>query len=261
MIKAPERKVTVPTIQGLKPAQAISALHDSLVSLASASNYHDDTLTKALRGGISSGNNSRLKYVDVNVTMPPEAPWLLATLINSWAPISGRDPCAFLMEPGGRASLRMEAGGSSATSGLAATTLPEGYRPPTALEWLTGNSGMLIDGSNGHVNLTRSSTAVTVAFGTVSWFASPAAGPHPFSINGATWPMKVRHGLGPKGVDQCLNCDPVACVDVTQNAKMQAPLPQLVWQDVGNGQLRLDGTWGLAWGRKYLVRLRCSSEE
>jgi hypothetical protein len=247
--KATERKVVIPS---LPEKGGLSVLHRAVQQLAEAHNHHDDTLNSALRGGMSSLNNNLVKYVDLTVQAPAEAPFVAMTLINSWANVAGYDTTGVLMMPGGLVIARGAV--NTGAPGDAAFNLPTGFSPLVSIAYAAGMNGA------GYVRvqsgtLTPNGAASAYALSN-SWLAAPAASPTPFSQNGAPgWPLRVQHGFS-----QCTGLDVVACQELSRNTKGSAPLPTPAWQDVGNGQLRLDGLWGLQWGKKYQVRLRMTAE-
>jgi hypothetical protein len=257
-VKAIERKVQMPEVdlsQKKVTSETVSQLHETVRALVEAHNYHDDTLNLALRGGISVANNSRQKIVSVTVQMPSDAPWKAMTLAGTWAKSGTLQGAQYLMEPGGRVSTRgCVAGGGAGHVG----DLPLGYAPPAdtyvpAAATVDTTGRMLVTGGAIAPVLTLSGVAGIYSLH-ASWLASPnAAAPHPFL---APWPIIVQHGF-----NACLGLVVESCREETQNARTTCGAEVVDWDDRGDGTLRIKGVWGLAWGKKYTMRLRLNAEE
>lgn len=253
MIKPVERKVMVPAV--LPKVGGLSVLHEAVKRIAEAHNHHDDMVNSALRGGVSAENNGLIVFVEVTVQMPAEAPWIPFNLQNSWAAVGGIDTPGYLMEPGGKVWMRGEVSGGTSNTALA-LKIP-GYGPTVKIAYAAGLDVLaeVRIFANGLITPIFASGAPRVSL-SHSWIASPAsaalAAPHPFP---APWPIIIQHGL-----KQCTGLEVLATSEISQNAKGPAPHGVPAWQDIGNGQLRLDGLWGLQWGKKYLVTMRLSAE-
>ncbi len=258
-----ERKVQVPTRLPMGMA-GLGALHQALLSLAEAHNYHDDALNKAFKGGISNANNSLSKLKTVRVQMPADAPFILFDMNggSGWVNYgAGFYEAAYLMEPGGHVSMRGLVNGGTpdyVSDGLLGT-LPTGYAPGQQI-------GFASEGGNGAYAIARVSAAGEVIFAysasgspylflePLHWIAPNAAPPHPFV--GATWPMVIHHGF-----TKCKGLLVEGCRRSGSAPSGTVGAPVADWEDIGGGKLRINGMWGLQWGSAYDVRLRLSAED
>lgn len=250
MIRPVERKVVVPA---LPEKGGLSVLHQAVVRMAEAHNHHDDMINGALRGGTSASNNSLLKFLELTVQMPAEAPWQAFTPQHSFANQAGYVVAAYVIVPGGQAWMRgVVKGGASTGIIYSNTDLAPVLTSGALLSFAAGLDGaaeLRIDNFGVISAVFTGTPKVTLAH---TWLLASGAAPTTF---GAPWPIVVKHGFS-----QCAGLSVDACQELSQNAKGAAPLPMPAWQDVGNGQLRLDGLWGLQWGKKYNVRLRMTAE-
>lgn len=245
------------SLDGNDLRSAIVKLSSNLEKLASAHNKQDDTLTRALRGGISSANNERVLYKTLDIIMPPDAPWLSpSSLDNSFANVGGTyPPFAYLMEPGGHAQIRGRV--DTGTSGTVLKRLPAGYAPPYDMRFAVESSG--VHGSvivNQAGDVIPAGALLTDWHLVAHWIAAPAGGaamPHAFP---APWPIVVNHGWS-----KCLGLTVESCLESTSGVRTLAGAPVADWEDIGSGQLRLNGVWGLQWGKAYRIRVRLSAEE
>lgn len=240
------------SLDGNDLRSAIVKLSSNLEKLASAHNKQDDTLTRALRGGISSANNERVQYKTLDIVLPPDAPWTTpAALEGTWTNTGGTyPPFQYLMEPGGHASMRGRVEGSA--GGTKLFGFSTGYASPydlrTAIE--AGGPGSVIVYQNGDVYPIGGGPTFDVI---AHWIAAPAAMPHAFP---APWPIVVNHGWS-----KCLGLTVESCLESTSGVRTLAGAPVADWEDIGSGQLRLNGVWGLQWGKAYRIRVRLSAEE
>lgn len=212
-------------------------------------NKRDDDLKELAR-------DAHVAEKELTITLPADAPWVNATLVNSWANSGGiYAPLQYLMEPGGHASLRGRV--TTGTSGTKAAGLPSGYAPAYDHVFAINNNsayGLVRVAQNGDVTVTGASATTWDVV--ASWLAAPSAGsaaPHRFSAS--TWPIIVDHGLS-----QCVSCVVVSAIELTSSARGGAGAPVLDWEDIGSGKLRLNGVWGLQWGRRFRLRVRMAEE-
>lgn len=259
-LKSAERTVSLQKLEAPSKAdpgmkQFAAQVNAALQTLAEQHNRNDDQLQQFVRGGASAENNSRIVYRDLEVMMPKDAPWLDITFSGTWANVSSYQPAQYLMKPGGEAEMRgyIEAGGAAQF-----TVLPSGYAPPNDSVWpiTAPDLAPMLISSSGVCAILSGAFGSSYSINS-RWIASPidaeTAMPHPFVAGG--WPIIVRHGF-----DKALGCELVAA-RATTNISGPNGTGQLDWEDIGNGQLRLNGVWGLQWGRRYNMRLRINAEK
>lgn len=262
-IKAASQKVQLQDRIITPKTNLVTAVNDisaDLKRLADAHDKHDDTLGAALKGGISSANNQLVQFKTVDIDLPADAPWFTVTeFFNSWVNYgSGYGPLQFLLEPGCHASMR-----GRVKSGISSfvAQLPDGMAPPYAQPF-GANSGLFFGSfqieETGAININLHPGASIDLI--ASWIASPGAfgllPGRPFDFPAPHWPVIVNHGW-----DRCLGLVIESCFEATtgERATYGAPVPD--WEDLGNGQVSLRAVWGLAWGRRYTLRLRLSAEK
>ncbi len=204
--------------------------------------------------------NTQTAIKTLRVAMPAEAPWKAATLTSPTVNYgSGLPDAAYLMEPGGKVSLRglVKSTVPDLATGII-TTLPTGYGPSNELGFCAadanGTDVAFIRVHIGGVVVLYADAAATSAtfLDCIQYLATNAAAPHVFT--GAAWPMTVTHGLS-----KCTGLNVISCRPVSGSGP--AGSPYVDWQDQGNGSVKIYGVWGLQWGSVYDVRVQMTSKE
>lgn len=259
-MKAIENRVRVAPLKltGDGPSElkaSLEQLHSDVEQLGVAHNKNDEQLVTALRSDVRS---DRVRYRDVTVDMPPDAPWLDVTFGGSWSNLFGYQSAQYLMEPGGRASTR---GMVTIGNQVTVTQLPAGYGGPAEqyVGLVHADGTVLSVTSAGAIKLLDPGSAWAGNYPIqATWLATPKtsgaiANPHSFP---SPWPVLVSHPW-----NKCLGLDVVGCIEATANARGLTGAAVVDWEDVGGGQLRLNAVWGLQWGKRYTIRLRLNAEE
>lgn len=256
--KFPEQKVRLESVRvgGESPSElkaAVARIAGDLKRLGDAHDKHDDQMSSALRGGLSIENNAKMKLKNVRIELPADAPWLPLTLAGTWAQAVSFQAPEYLMEPGGKVSTRGDVDSGSAGH---VADLPEGYGPasdthfPAGADTDTTSFLLVIPGTPTGLYLSGSTGLYSLS---ASWLAKNAAMPHAFA---APWPVIVDHGLA-----KCEGLVCEGCIEETSGVRTTTGVPLIDWEDIGGGQLRLNGVWGLQWGKRYKLRLRLSAEK
>jgi hypothetical protein len=209
----------------------IRALNDGSTQTSSA-------LSKAL----TFGENFNATVQAVEVTLKPD--WQTPALTNSWAAFGGGYQAPQYRRVGDTVEIRGAVAGG--TIGLAAFTLPSGYRPPAGLEVATvSNSlfGVLGVGATG---------AVTPAVGAVVsfWLGCSFAVESPPIPNGA-FPVKFSHklanGAKPNG------CLVLQVADLTSGGRSPLSASGFCGWRPNGPEVVVDDVPGLYAGRKYSI--------
>lgn len=98
--------------------------------------------------------------------------------------------------------------------------------------------------------------AASLVLDELRWYAvGPAAPPHQFT--GGAWPLRIQTDF-----EKIRTIIPLGCRLLDQGAQNGGQgTPWVDWQDVGDGTVRVNGVWGLQWGRKYELLLYLSPED
>lgn len=245
-------RVTVPTKASPEVVQFASQMLGAHMQLLEQHNRQGDLINQALRGGLSAGNSKgRVVFKDVTFMTPGVPPWQAMALTNSWANQSGYALAGYIVGPGGQVWSRGVVKGG--TTGSALFTLQALAPDPASNSivsfgaGLDGAAELRIDNFGIFSALFSGTPKVSLA---ATWLSAMGTPPTTFP---APWPIFVDHGL-----PQATGCQVLACVIAA--TKQPGPIPQLIWEDGGNGRLRLDGAWGLQWNTRYTVTLRISAE-
>lgn len=253
----------------LQPPAKVSSYSDidtALEAVASAIGAHGDELSK-LNGGIELGANTVGLLKKLSFKMPDLPPWRSGII----TPVAGQTgEIQALMSPGGVVELKgtLQAGAGAYAGGIAngspIGTLPVGYRPYAA-QALAGGAAVVGAAigwvvvsitTAGAMNYSGIAGAATPLYiDGVRFYATAAAAPHQFV--GAGWPIIVEHGLQRARGLVALGCR--LSGQSGQNAGVGTP--QVDWQDLGDGRLRVNGVWGLQWGQRYDLQVYISPEE
>lgn len=251
------------------PVKKLEDIDAALRAVTSVLNSHDEEIGK-LNGGLTLGSNTVGIVKTLSFKMPDDPPWKPVIPSASWS-LAPSEPADYLMEPQGLVRLRgglvpaagtinpNPAGGGTATL----TTMPAGYRPirSTALPGISLAGAALqwaVHGitTAGVVNyLAGIAAATAVGFDGMQWYATQAAPPHQFDEAG--WPLIVKHGFD----KPCTGLVVLGFRLQGQTGQnVGAGTPEVDWQDLGDGSLRINGVWGLQWSQRYDLRLYLTPE-
>jgi len=238
-------------------------INKALQNVTSVLNAHDDELKK-LNGGLTLGQNTSGIVKNLTFKMPDDPPWKTSPLTIDGDMLAGGE---VLMEPGGLVRLRGSMTSNPAgthpaglIAGSAILTLASGYRPIQA----TGLPAFALNGAPfaaGGVTIStaglinNAAACTTIYLDGLQWYATAAAPPHQFDE--APWPLRVKHDFP--------RCHGLVVLgyrlqgQAGQNVGAGAPVVD--WQDLGDGNLRINGVWGLQWGQRYDLRLYLTPEK
>jgi hypothetical protein len=195
--------------------------------------------SSALSKSLTFGENFNATIQTMEVTLKPAGDWRTPTMTNGWV----SDGAKYR-----RVGDRVEIQGSmmSGTIGVAAFTLPEGFRPAVTLRFPTTSNSLF-----GQITV-QATGEVTPSVGVNTSFALNCA----FAVDGGTlvngaFPMKFSHklqsGAKPAG------CWVIAVSDVTGSARNPASGSGFcAWRPNGS-EVIVDDVPGLAAGHKYQV--------
>lgn len=255
-VRASDQKVRIAERSITPKSNLVSELQDianDLKRVGDAHDKHDDTIGSALRGGISSANNKLVLIKLVTVEMPTDAPWVDCALEPPWVNSGGSyPPLQYVIFPSALVMLRGRVEGG--VSGTIVSAIDEACTRYD--QRFAANSAGLF----GNLDVFQSGAIVAVMPGATidllgSWVAvSPGGRPSLFPA--PHWPVIINHGW-----EKCLGLVVEGCFEEISGARASYGAPVADWEDIGSGQLRLNGVWGLSWGRRYTLRLRLSAEK
>jgi hypothetical protein len=251
-----------------KTLNQLDEAQTAIADLTSVVNAHADEIDK-LNGGITLAANTPGIIKSLSFLVPADAPWQSFVAGSGWD--VGSPAAQFLKLPGGQILCRgkftaktvanapsLTAGGTSVM-----TTLDAGIRPATEMHipQLSANGGgeqwaslgLFVAGQL-FLSAAGVGSSTVVWVDGLSWLAVDAAEPHQFS--GGGWPIKVDHGFS--------KCNGLVVLGYRlqgQGGGCGAGTPHVDWQDLGDGTLRINGVWGLQWGKRYDLRLYLSPED
>lgn len=257
-------RVKAPKLDSNEPTE----IQRALAEVVSAVNGQSDEIGK-LNGGLALGKATPGVLKKISFLMPEE-PWLADRGFTIDAALNHTLQC--MMLPGGEVVWNGTIFPKVGTIAVGANllTVDAGYRPRRqraipvyalvggvfvpAVVLLSAGGVLTYSGGPGAASL--------FTLDALRYHAFPAAPPHQFTArsttgSGGEWPLIVRHGLS-----ACRGLWVLRVTEVEQTAQnVGIGAPVVDWVDVGDGTLRINGIWGLQWGRRYSMSLYLTPEE